>query len=178
MPAARPHRALRTGLLAAALDSVRADGEVFAFAAGPADSVKFHLWLTTAYYGEDGKLVPPRARAGFPVATLRVPPARRARSVNFVHPDFPSGMLGQSVGVNLTMRFVVDSTGNVDPAMIQDVWPEGVPRQLGGSATVYDAFVRAARRSILRSPFEPARIGPCMVPETVQMVFTGTARTR
>jgi hypothetical protein len=162
----------RSRLLAAAVDSLRADGERFPFTSGPADSVVFDLLLSLGRFDADDKLSPPKVRAGFPVATLRVPREEKVRVRRMPHLQYPARERRQEIEANIKMQFVVDTTGRVDPATIHDVYPEGGPPLSEGEKWAYDAFVLAARRAILAAAFEPARVGGCVARQRVQQPFT------
>lgn len=161
----------RSHLLAAAVDSVRADGELLVFTAGPADSVAFDLLLSPGTFGEFGKPTPPVVRVGFAVAALRMPVEDTVRVIDLLPPPYPMSQWRQGIEAVVILEFVVDTAGRADRATIHDVRAAGLSAEPPYRQHAYEAFVSAARASVERGQFEPARVGGCAVRQPVRLPF-------
>lgn len=161
-------------LLLRALDSTRADGEFpLLWPEGLAgDSVRFRLRLVRVVVDEKGKAVPLLARVLVPVFTLGAPRQSGVRPLKISRPSYPAApQQGHATGV-VIIDFVVDSTGRAVMSTVHDEWPRDRPRLQGELATYYESFLEAARRSIERSRYAPARLNGCPVGQLVQQPFT------
>ena len=75
-------------------------------------------------------------------------------------PDYPPRMMEKGIEGYATMRFVVDTTGQVDGSQIE------VPR------TVHRLFAAAVKAALLRSRYFPAMLGGRRVAQLVEQEFT------
>jgi TonB family protein len=160
----------RSRLLAAAVDSLRADGELLAFTAGPADSVAFDLLLSPGTFGEFGKPTPPVMRVGFAVAALLMPVEDTVRVIDLPAPAYPLSQWRQGIEAVVILEFVVDTAGRADRATIRAVPAAGLVAE-SYKQQAFEAFVNAARAAVERGQFEPARVGGCAVRQQVRLPF-------
>ena len=159
----------RRPVIAVLLDSLRAEGELFLWnSAGTGDSASFRLELLPATFASDGKLTPPAVRIGIPIATFMAPRAQLAtvREMKKLRP--PEFERRAPYRDPITMEFVVDITGHVDPQSIRDI---ARPNLMADRVVIYDAYVATLRRVLEGATFEPARVGGCAVSQVVIQKF-------
>jgi hypothetical protein len=162
----------RSRLLATAVDSLRADGELFIFTGLQPDSLVFDLNLEPVGIGPDGKPDRLGKRAGFAVATLRMPPEKSAAVRKMTAPRYPERQRQTLTEAKIYMDFVVDTAGHADSTTIREFWPKYLPPLTGADKGRYADFLDVVRASILAATFEPARIGGCTVRQLVRQPFT------
>ena len=106
-----------------------------------------------------------------PVFTAAVPPFSSPRQLEMPSVHYPSIALGSTAFGSVTLSFVIDTTGHVDPQSVTDVWPSNKPRPAEDLLAHYRAFVNEAKRAVVRARYEPARAGSCVVPHRTQQDF-------
>ena len=127
----------------------------------PGDSLVVALQLRHSRVYETGGVEPLRVRVAIPVFSLPVPrvtPIVQTREPRITYPQLSQRI--RAVG-SVTLDFVVDETGRVDPTTVREVWPDDEPRLAGELGQAYTAFVRAAREGLQEARYEPATRGGC-----------------
>ena len=161
-------------LLARALEGARTAGTAALFwPEGPApDSVVFDLTLQSPLVDDTNGVQPIRAEIAVPMMVVQTPRIHAVRGIHMRAPSYPTGPLMGSATGRVILQFVVDTTGRADMSTLRDMWPSDKPRLEGKLGDYYASFVRAARSSIQKATFDPARIGGCKVRQVVQQPFT------
>jgi hypothetical protein len=162
----------RSTLLASAVDSLRAEGQLFTFTGMPPDSLAFDLNLQLVSVGPDGKPGRLHKRAAFAVATLRAPPEKAVAVRRMRPPHYPERQRQASREAIIHMDFAVDTAGLADSTTIHEFWPKYLPPLTGAQKAAYADFLDVARASILSATFEPASVGGCAVRQLVRQPFT------
>jgi len=159
-------------VLSQALDELRREEHLLFWPDDlPGDSARFELHLHHPTIREDGTAEPLSLRLAAPIFTLPVPSMTPVAPGRTRPATYPDGALRGGYEGTVILQFVVDSTGQVKPESVREVWPETMPRLTGELATHYDAFLRSTMRTVRRARYEPARIGGCPVRQLVQQAF-------
>jgi hypothetical protein len=159
-------------LLARAASVAIADGEkLFWPERYPADSATFRVRLRWPSVNRDGKVERLRVRAATPLFTLAVPWEEGVRTIRQPAVAYPEELIRAGVTGYVILEFIVDTAGRAVPRTIRDVWPASQPPLRADLRGYYTSFVAAARRSVERARFEPARVGGCPVFQLVELPF-------
>ena len=169
-----------TSLFVRAFDAARANGAALIIVPDNLASrpVVVRLVLDMDLYAPGGRTkTPASARPGF--AAFLMPYATEAPALpkpNNPPPRYPDRAAMSRMGGYVTMRFIVDTLGRVEPASIHDLWPSDKPRLTGYLAADYDEFVSAVKAVLPMWRFSPARLGSCPVSQVVNLpIAFGTA---
>lgn len=159
-------------LIEHAIAALSADGErVYWPDALKGDSIRFRISIAAPFPEKDGTAGEVEARFGSPVFTLALPWGEHVSVKKLSRPVYPLlPIQGMSEGF-IVIQFRVDEKGDVDPATIKDLRPPGSPPMLGPLIEYYRQFVNAAKSSITRSQYRPAKVGRCSIPEVVRQPF-------
>jgi hypothetical protein len=160
-------------LLARAAAAVHADSPTLAWPADfQTDSAIFLIslaWPKVTRDGVDNRL---RLRAPAPLFTVAMPWAEGVRVVRQPVVEYPEELTRAGISGYIILQFTVDTTGRVMPETISDIWPATQPPLDRELRRAYLKFVDAARRSLGRARFEPARTGGCAFPQVLKTPFS------
>lgn len=167
-----PYRRAAGDSLVSALAAVHGSGGRYPLPQGSAlDSARFEMRLVRQGISRAGRMEPRSARAVAPVFSVAAPwesPVELVRPPRISYPT--ASQNAGTVGV-VILRYVVDTTGRVDPATVREIWPEGLPRLKGELRRHYQRFLRSVIRGLDDARFEPGRAGGCVVHTLVQQPF-------
>ena len=138
----------------------------------PGDSLAFSIAYRQPFVMHGGMTEVIQTAFAVPVFTAAVPPFSSPRQLEMPPLHYPSIALGSTAYGSVTLSFVIDTTGRVDPQSVTDVWPSSKPRPAGDLLAHYRAFVNEAKRGLVRARYLPARMGSCLVPHRAQQDFT------
>jgi hypothetical protein len=160
-------------LISRALEVISRRDEPFLWdAEASVDSVTWTLRLALGQISSSGEVTPPEEmRMGFPAFTVHYPAMENVRVRHAQNPRYPADLQLQGFSGSVTIEFLVDTTGHAVPGSLRDSWPKGRARLAGDGGRAYAQFVAAARESVRRSTYVPARLGGCPVIETVRQPF-------
>ena len=113
---------------------------------------------------------------GFAVFAQRMAPAQRPAVLGHPVPPYPQWLRNAGIGGHLVMEAIIDTLGRAEAGSVRDLWPAGYPRFKGSQEAAYEAFVAAARQTVLRARFTPGRIMGCAVRVRVQIPFNFQVR--
>lgn len=108
---------------------------------------------------------------GFPVFAQRVPEGSRPELLTHPPLQYPGWLRDMGVMGHVIIEAIIDTEGRAEPGSVRDLWPAGYPRLEGRLEEEYEAFVRAARVTVLGSRFAPGRLGSCPVRVRVEIPF-------
>lgn len=137
----------------------------------PGDSLAFSVALRQPLVMQGGMTEVIRSGFAAPVFTIAVPAFSSPQPLEMPPLHYPAIALGSTAFGSVTLSFVIDTTGRVDPESVTDVWPTTRPRPAGDLLAHYRAFVNEAKRALVRARFLPARTGSCLVPHRTQQDF-------
>lgn len=159
-------------LIERAITALSADRErVFWPDALKGDSIRFRISIAAPFPEKDGTAGDVETSFASPVFTLALPWGEHVSVKKLSRPVYPLlPIQGMSEGF-VVIQFRVDEKGEVDPATIKDLRPPGSPPMLGPLTEYYRQFVNAAKSSITKSQYRPARVGGCSIPEVVRQPF-------
>lgn len=138
----------------------------------PGDSLAFAIAYRQPFVMHGGMTEVIQTAFAVPVFTAAVPPFSSPRQLEMPPLHYPSIALGSTAYGSVTLSFVIDTTGRVDPQSVTDVWPSNKPRPPEDLLAHYRAFVNEAKRAVVRARYLPARAGSCLVPHRTQQDFT------
>ena len=137
----------------------------------PGDSLAFSVALRQPLVMHGGMKEVIRTAFAAPVFSVAVPAFSSPMELETPQLHYPSIALGSTAFGSVTLSFVIDTTGRVDPESVTDVWPASKPRPAGDLLAHYRAFVNEAKRAVVRARYLPARTGSCLVPHRMQRDF-------
>lgn len=174
-PSTATPRFIETGaldLLTRALSETSSSGErIFWPEQATGDSLSFRLSFISPVVRPNGKIEPVRVRVAMPVFTLPVPWFKAAAMVRQPRIDYPLRSEAGAAEGGVTLDFIVDSTGRVDPASVREYWPPAMKRPTGYLGDYYRAFLAATVRGLPSGKFEPATVAGCPFSQQVRQLF-------
>lgn len=136
------------------------------------DSAQFNIHFWKPLPRRDGSERKAQTSYAVAVFSLALPWAEPPSVDSFPKPVYPSESRFKGIQADITLSFVVDTTGFPMISTAHDVLPEGAPVPVGDMADRYREFVRSAAQSLVASRFHPARIAGCKVRERIDFPVT------
>ena len=136
----------------------------------PGDSLSFGVGFISPTGDSAGAVYQIPARAAAPVFSVAEPWYNAVRITRSSRGHYPGSSASNGWGGALTVSFVVDSMGRVDPATFA---AHGLPPGASESQRdVYDRFAAVAKQVAVDTRYAPASIGGCKIPLKMVQPFT------